>query len=525
MRIRKQLLAQIFLYLSLSAALVSIGLYIVLREFNLPLQISLGLMVIGLALFVFLNPQQIRVALTGRQARYGSNALVMTLAFLGILVVINYLVYKNPKRWDLTENQQFTLASETLDTLEKLPQPVLATAFYTSNKPSEDDRGLLDQYKFHGKGKFDYQFIDPNANPVAARDANIQLDGTVVFTMGERREEVTFVTEREITSALVRLISSGPQAVYFLTGHGEFNPDGSGDDSYSQAKATLEKRNYKVSVLNLLVGEPIPEDAQVIIIAGPTKPLVDTEVKLLEEYLKRGGSLIAMEDPLPLTDFGDAPDPLADYFVNNWGITLGKDIVVDLTANQLFGQPLIAVQYQYGEHIITQEMSGMATLFPAARSVTVDETMVQLNATELVFTSPQSWAETSLASLINAMQSGQSPQIEPNEGEDMLGPIPLAVAAEDTSTQARLVVFGDSDFASNVNFNQYGNSNLFINSVDWATEQENIINLSPKEDTPRLFVPPQRSTMNLILLGTVFILPGSVLVAGLVVWFQRRRRG
>ena len=83
------------LYLSLIAALVSAALFIIQREWNLYLQISLGLVVIGLALFSLLDPERVRVGLTGRQARYGSNSFILSIAFVGILVVLNYLVYKN----------------------------------------------------------------------------------------------------------------------------------------------------------------------------------------------------------------------------------------------------------------------------------------------------------------------------------------------------------------------------------------------------------------------------------------------
>ena len=71
----------------------------------------------------------------------------------------------------------------------------------------------------------------------------------------------------------------------------------------------------------------------------------------------------------------------------------------------------------------------------------------------------------------------------------------------------------------------YANGDLFINSIDWVAGQEDLIDLTPKDTTQRLMLPPDRVTMNLILLGTVIIIPGLALVAGIVVWIQRRRRG
>ena len=512
--------APVGLYLALAAGLVAAGLYIVQREFNLYLQISLGLVLIGLALFAILDPDQVRVALTGRQARYGSNALVMSLAFFGILVVVNYLVVQNPKRWDLTENQQYTLAPETIDTLDSLPSQVKATGFYTPALSTQNAQGLLDQYKFHGEGKFDYEFVDPEENPVAAREAGISRNGTVVLRMGENSEQVTLVTEQELTSALVRLINPGTRAVYFLTGHGEFELEGAEEGSYSQAKTVLEQKNYLVQPLNLLATNQIPEDAKVIVIAGPMQPLTQSEVDLLAAYLDGGGSLIVMQEPSLLTDFGDSPDPLADYLTESWGIVLGDNLVVDLTS----GQPFLAVADQYAQHVITEKVQGMVSFYPTARSV-VASPDAPLSLVSLVQTSDQSWAETDLEALRSSAQTGETPQIQPDEGADLMGPVSLAVLGENTLQGSRLVVFGDSEFASDTYFSQFGNGDMFVNTIDWASDQENLINLTPKDSTPRLLVPPGRYTMNLILLGSVFLLPGLVLLGGVVVFIQRRRRG
>lgn len=508
--------APLGLYLSLVAALVSAGLYIVQRAWNLPLQISLGLILIGLALFSVMDPERVRVALTGRQARYGSNALVMSVAFIGILAVVNFLVYKNSQRWDLTADKQFTLATETISTLQQMPEPVTAQAFFTPNTPSATAKGLLDQYQFVSKGKFTYQFINPVNDPVAANQANVTQDGTIVLHMEGHQEMVTTVSEEEITSALVKLINPQASTVYFLTGHGEYNPDDTGNQSYSQAKTALQNKNFTVKTLNLLATNKIPEDAKVIIIAGPRKPISADEVKLLGDYLDQGGSVMVMEEPLPVTDFGDATDPLADFLTKSWGITLGNDIVIDQTSNQPFA-PYAA---QYGNSPITQKIQRITSQFPTVRSVQLDKGITGISQVELVKTAPQSWGETNLSDLQN-----QNAQIKFDQGKDLAGPVTLAISAENLTNHGRLVVFGDSDFASDASYQAYANGDLFVNSVDWAAKQENLINLTPKNSTQRLLLPPQQITMNLILLGTVFILPGMVLLSGITVWLERRRRG
>src|SRR5690606_35807302 len=103
-----------------------------LNGLNLALQISIGLLIIGLAVYAILSPDTVRRFLTGRQARYGSNSLILTLAVLGIIIATNYIVYNNPdllgSPWDFTEDKSNTLAPETLQILATLPEKVNAIA-------------------------------------------------------------------------------------------------------------------------------------------------------------------------------------------------------------------------------------------------------------------------------------------------------------------------------------------------------------------------------------------------------------
>jgi len=513
--------AVVGLIIALLATLVSIGLYFVQREMNLALQISLAMILVGLAIFVILDPERIRVVLTGRQARYGSNAIVMGLAFLGIIVVINYLIINNPKRWDLTEAGKYTLAPESIDTIKSLPNKVMILGFYTPNFSTNRAESLLNQYKFHSDGMIDYEFVNPYEDPLTAEKYNVTRDGTLVLILGEQQEQINQVTEKDITGALVRLISPGERKVYFLTGHGEYDPEGFGDDSYSQVKSTLEAKNYTVEKLNLPVESSVPSDAEVVVIAGPTKPLSQEEIDLLDSYLERGGSMLILVEPIPMTDFGEMVDPLGVYLATDWGISLGEDMVVDMDSSQ----PFAPFANQYGDHVITEKMQGITTVYPTARSVTSGSTPSSVRLLDLVLTSTRSWAETDLEALVDETQVGETPSIEADVDVDILGPISLAVTMEEGITQARLVVFGDSDFATDINFFQYGNGDMFVNSVDWLSEQEAIINLTPKEDIQRLLIPPGRYTLNLIFLGSVIVIPGLILISGGLVWLQRRRRG
>jgi ABC-type uncharacterized transport system involved in gliding motility auxiliary subunit len=508
-------LAPVGLYLSGLAVLVSAGLYIVFHRFDLYLEISLGFIVIGLAIFILLDPERARVALTGRQAHYGSNAFVLVLAVIGILVVVNYLIFKNPYRWDLTQDKSHTLAPETINTLKTLTQPVTAEAFFTSNIPSDSAKTLLDSYKYNSKGKFDYRFIDPNADIAAATAANITQDGTVVLNMGSRKELVTTVDEQDVTSALLRLINPGEKDIYFLVGDGEFDTTASsGNEAYSLIDTTLKNKNYTVNTLNLVSTPKVPDKTLAIIIAGPKKPLSDNEVSLLKAYLDKGGSVLYFSESPFVTNTIGVKDPLADYLAASWGIKLGDDVVIDPNVNPKY----VAVESSYGSHSITDKLNNAVTIYPTSRSILIGTVPATVTQTSLVQTADNAWGETDYTSV-------QSQTETADKGKDNLGPVTLAMAATDSATNARLVVVGDADFASDQFFSQYADGDFAVNSIDWAAQQESQISLTPKQTTSRYLAPPQGYVIGLILLGSVFVLPGIVIVAGIVTWVQRRRRG
>ena len=475
------------------------------------LYISLALVVVGAAAYVLMVPDRARRYVGGRQARYGSNAAVMSLAFAGIIVVSNMLAYRFPQEQDVTEDKSNTLAPETLQALAMVPEKVTALAFYTS--PSDFAEDLLSALKSNSAGKFDYQYVNPDLDPVAARRAGITGEGNIALLMGDRTEIANFASETEVTRALIRLISPEPRAVYFLTGHGEADLNSSDETGLSKAKEMLESKNYTVSELRLLTSDEVPSDALAIIVAGPQKPVGSQEISILREYIANGGSLVVMEDPLQFTEFGSAPDPLATYLSTTWGVTLEDDVIL----NPASTNPLLAVSETGNQHAVTRNIR-YAIIMPGARSLGL-RPKDGVTQTDLILTSSQAWGETDFGD----EAEGTNPSF--SESEDHAGPLSMAVAAENPESRARVVVFGNSAFATDDALDAYGNANLFVNAVDWAAEQEDLLDITPRTPIERTFTPPGPLQQIAILLGSVLGLPGLFAAAGIYAWAARRRRG
>jgi ABC-type uncharacterized transport system involved in gliding motility auxiliary subunit len=487
------------------------------------LLISVGVIILGLAVYAILEPDRVTRFLTRRQTRYGSNLFVMSIAFLGILIFASIIAYQNPKTIaDLTEDQQNTLTDEFLTALKGLPQNVTATAFYSSDSDTESADKLLSNIKANSNGKFSYSFENPDTNPILAQQEGITGNGKILLKMGDRKEIAAYAEESEIFKAFIRLTNPNARAVYFLTGHGETGID-QGTNDFSSAKQTLENKNYTVTTLNLITTGKIPDDALCIIIGGPQKPLAANEVELLKTYVDKGGSLVVLQDPLPFTQFGDESDPLADYLATDWGITLDDDLIID-TVNP-FGNILYATSGVIGQHPITQDINqNLIIIMDKARSITLSSQPEGVTQSPLIQTSPPvsnsnyTWGEKDYTA--SADQG-----VRYDEGVDLLGPLNMAVAGENSTTNGRVVVMGNSLFATGDYYSAYGNGNFFINTIDWASQQEDLIQFTPRQTTERSFVAPPQVQSAMVILGSICFLPGLWIALGVWSWLARRRQG
>lgn len=506
--------ASVGLVVGLIAAAAALILRISAGQFTLIVKILIGVAVLGIVLFVVLDPQTILDSFKGRRAKYGGNATITTLAIIGILFLVNLFIYNNDASWDLTEDKENTLSSESLDILQNLEVPVYAQAFYSSTTSTDSAEMLLSNFKRNAGGMFDYEFVDPYQNPILANQAGITRDGTVVLTTGETSEQLSYLSEENLLNSIIKLQNPETTVVYVLTGHGEDNFFTAGDFSMTTLQQALEAKNYVIDTLNLVATPSIPEDAQAIIIAAPQILLEDSEIALLSNYLDNGGSLILFSEPPFLTQVdSDQSNPLWTYLQETWGIVMDNNLVIDLSIDPVE----YAVADQYADHAITDEVLGYITFFPTSHSVNY-ETRSGITATDLVLTSSQSWAETDIEAINNG-------EVSYEEGLDTLGPISIATALENTTTGARLVIVGDSDFASDSYIQAYGNRDLAISIVDWVSDNENLISLTSAESTTRVLVPPTKAAQLIIYFVGLVGLPLVIAAIGIITGIRRKRAG
>ncbi len=285
-------------------ALIAMLIALVISNFSFDTAsyIALAVTVVGIAGFILLDPQAIAEAITGRRGQYILSSNLLTIFFVAAIVAL-YVVLReaNIEPWDIAAESQYNLSDETLEILDTLEEPVEILAFYGQNASPEQREEVeiwLNAYERASDGQITYEFVDPDRNPVLANQYSAGGAGnTIVVTQGERSADVFFPNERNLTTGIVQVLLGEPQIVYFIEGHGErgtndFQPEGLGTFS-----STLETANYTVESLNLLLVDEVPEDANVLVTAGPISQFTQTEIEKLDAYLTAGGGLVILADP------------------------------------------------------------------------------------------------------------------------------------------------------------------------------------------------------------------------------------
>jgi ABC-type uncharacterized transport system involved in gliding motility auxiliary subunit len=499
--------AQYIAAVGLACLVVALGAWLVLGQAATWIEIVGGVGVILLASTVLLRPAEVKAALTGRQARYGGNALLMSVAFLLIVALANYLGVRHHLRWDVTAEKQYSLSEQTIQIIKGLQEPIKIKLFFTQGNPSRQEaEDMLKEYTSRSS-KISYEVVDPDVQRLVAMDYKAG-DGTIVFERGSRRELVYGTQETDFTSALLKVTRDQIKTVYFLTGHQERDPESADQAGYSTIKQLLQNENYKVETLNLAVTKTLPSDLAVLIVAGPQKPLSADETGRLSQVIQQGKGLLVMVEP-------GMADPLGGL-LHTYGVDLPDDLIID-PVKSFYGDIASPLVDQYAFHQITKDIGRLTSFFPTARSLMqVSPAPADWSVQILATTSANSWGETRY----------REPQVN-QDPDEKKGPLNLMAVIEPTSSDAglgRLVVFGDSDLASNSVIQAVrgiGNVDLFMNSINWLASEKELISIRPK-------MPEQRQVVlsaaqgRAILYGSILFVPLVVLAAGAVVWWKRR---
>ena len=466
-------------------------------------------------------------------------ALALALLLFGL---VNYLGYRHYRRADLSRTKLYQLSDKTKSLLRSLTNTIDVVVFFQPSQDiHEDVDNLLKEYQDASK-LIRLQQVDPDRDlartELLAKKYQVSQANVVVFDNGGRVKHVTvndivamdysgmpygqparktaFKGEQAFSSAIQNITQARRPTVYFLSGHGERDPDSYDRRSgYSSLARDIRGDNVEVRKLNLGEKQAVPEDADLLVIAGPQKRWAPAEVDLIRHFIEKKGRALFLLDSI--TQPGLAP------LLKDWGVQVGDDVVVDPTRT-LNGHELFLTQYE--AHPVTDKLRGNVSILYLPRSVeavrgaeaSAESSPDKPRVTLLAKCTADGWAET---------RTDQNP-MRYDPGEDRKGPVGVVAAVEKGAAggidmqikPVRLVVFGDSDFITNGAL-AGGNADFFLSAMNWLLDRKELLAIAPKPVEELRLMLDQRQ---LRLLGWCVIggLPGLVAAWGVLVWLRRR---
>lgn len=470
----------------------------------------------------------------GMHRSIGVQNAIFYLLFFAVVGLLAFLSREFHFQADWTYGSRNSLTAATRALLETTNQPLKFVAYVPEDAALQEQlRKLIAKYQ-RVKPDIKLEFVNPDLEPMRAKQDGIQYAGQMAIHLGERSEVVEQTTEPVIANAIQRMSRGAERLVVFLEGHEEREPLSDKSTGLNQFLSTLERSGFKIQPHNLVRTQSIPHNARFLVIASPQKDLLPGEVDIIKNYVEQGGNLLWLQDPGGLHGL----KPLADVL----GLKISEGTVLDANEqlHAVLGvtHPAIVPVVDYGQSAIVEKFTGSQSLFPFAtmleRNPVEDKNALAWNTQELLTTLPNSWLET------GPIDGAVS--YEEDKG-DVLGPIaigftltrlleqPESTSAASTTTvanpqqerQQRVVVIGDSDFMLNSFIGQGVNLDLATNIFNWLSADDNLLNIQVSNAPDTHFAMGETASFVLASFFLI-VLPLSLIAFGSLIWFKRRRR-
>jgi ABC-type uncharacterized transport system involved in gliding motility auxiliary subunit len=491
-----------------------------------------------------------------------SAGVLLVAALVGI---VNYLGMRYYKRFDWTSSRIYSLSDKTQAILAGLDRDIDVTLFLPDGTPLHDSsKELLERYAAKSP-RIHFRAISADKNLIEAQRLvdKFQLSNlnVVVFESGEDRRVVEesdladydysalqyggspeltgFKGEEAFSGAILELAESRKPTVLLTSGHGEASIDEPGAGGLSGVAGLVGKENVELTSWASLGQPEVPAGTDLLVIAGAKARFAEPELAAFGRFLDRGGRLLVLLDP-ELTQAGGLVETGLESWLDAYGVRVGANIVVDPGATVPLYNAETLFAGATGAHPIVRslEQARVGVIVALARSVGAGRAPEGTTAQVLLETTAEGWGETDLVHL----------RAVARDGNDVSGPVPLAVAVSATSSEEaaeeleeeplaeptapktaagegaawRLVVIGDSDFATNSLLALSGNPTLVANAINWLLDRQKLLGIGPKkpEQVRMTLTPGQLSGITWLVLAG---LPALAIAAGVAVYYRRRR--
>lgn len=450
-----------------------------------------------------------------RRARAASFSAAVIAVVLGLLVAANVLASKSALTWDLTRAGNNTLAPQSVLVARRLTSDLEVIGLFRpgAGNGQPEAEALVALYEAQSP-HVKYRTADPDRDPVDVKRYGITQVNTVVLAYKGKTELLLQASqsEQDFTSALIKLEADKVPMVCWGVGDGERDLNDSNQSTgYSGVAALLQRNNFAHQQLLLPSTTVIPAECDELVILDPTKALPTETVKAVEVFLAGGGRLLIAAEPWP-------QDPKATASLNAvlspYGVGFSGALVVEGdTSRSAANDPSIPAVLDYGQSPITGDIQRIVSFFPRTTAIT-GTPVAGAKVVHIATTSNSAYAIAGIRTSL-ARQPGDAP-----------GPFTMMETVEQPAGggNTRIVIVGTQSFAENGTLppnNSDANLELALGSLQWLAGQDALIAVPPKPDRalPITLTQDEQSTLIFI---TAVLMPGLVVLAGVVVWWRRR---
>lgn len=433
---------------------------------------------------------------------------ISILLIVGIVILINLLAKDFFFRWDLTENNQYTLSGATENILRELDNPVTIKAYFSKDLPADiaktrsDFQDMLKEYATLADGMLDYQFISPEDDAQKQEAAQEGIQPVMInvrekdqakqqqafmgatIEVGEQKEIIPFVQpgtamEYALSTGIKKVSVTDKPSVGLIQGHGE--------PGFNQLAGVYESLNilYEVETIDLTTEPTIADRFRAVAIVAPTDTIPVDQLAKLDDYLSRGGQLLVAVNTVN-GDLSTAQGSALNTGLESWllekGIQVESKFLIDASCGSVSVQqpnfpiplqmqfPFLPLISTFAEHPITEGLEQLILPFASPINWLGDSS---ISFTPLAFSSAQA-GTVSPPTFFDVSKEWLTTDF-PNSGLVVAG---VAEGIFSGNLPGKIVVIGDGDFASAGQ--SPDNISLLVNSIDWLSDDTGLIELRTK---------------------------------------------
>ncbi len=496
-------------------------------------------------------------------------------------------------RLDLTKNKAYTISKVSRNLHKELSDPVNIT-YYISNKlktitpvPGEIE-DTLREYAAYSKGKIRLTVRDPlkaglsKADELGLQPRQVQtveqdnaslvtVYSGIVIEYLDRMDVLPWVIstdtlEYDLTSRIRSLVNDSERWIGVLVGDSfrQWRED------FSYLSSTLDEAGYRVRLLS--VGDEISETIPALFVLGGAEDLDDWTLYRIDRYIQQGGKVLFAVKGVYIDTVSGSIEPRLQRgqtlfeMIASYGVIIRQELALDRNALTLQYQtraPNGAIQYRImryplwigvlgdngnEKHPVCSAFSGLDLYWASPLELAPPPSV---EAVSLFTSSPQGWAmreafytnpeiaymlemeanETKGVKILGAALTGTFPSfykgspkpVHEGSGEE-LPDMP------DYAKESRIIVVGDTDFATNmINATQARhNLDFLLRAADWLSNDDDIIGIRNRQpQTGRLdkIADPRSKAVAIkfIQIINIGLIPLLVIIAGLFLASRRKK--